>query len=145
MTKQINKSLKSFLLTTIAIVIVLGTLGSIFAQKADKYPNPDFSAMEEYFDIVEHEYEFTGLGSFTVIAKPKEKSVPRWWTITWRDAKGVVIVKHTLMFNSAELSRTKVGEPLRGSAYAPEKRLMSQVKSVTIVENPDGGDGNTAN
>lgn len=71
--------------------------------------------------------------------------MPRYWTVTWRDEKGVAIVKHTLMFNSAELSRTKIGEPLRGSAYAPEKRLMAQVKSVTIVENPEGGDAATAN
>ena len=145
MKKQIKKSWKSFLLTIVAMFIVLGASDGVFAQKADKYPKPDFSEMEEYFDIVESAYEFTGLGSFTVIAKPKQKSVPKWWTITWRDDKGVAIVKHTLMFNSAELSRTKIGEPLRASSYAPEKRLMSQVKSVTIVENPDGGDGNTAN
>lgn len=145
MTNQINKNWKSFLLTTVAMFIVFGVSGVIFAQKADKYPKPDFSAMDEYFDIVEHEYEFTGLGSFTVIAKPKQKSVPRWWTITWRDEKGVAIVKHTLMFNASELSRTKIGEPIRGSSYAPEKRLMSQIKSVTVVENPEGGDANTAN
>ena len=145
MTKQINKSRKLFLLTVVAIFIVSVASGSAFAQKADKYPKPDFSEMLEYFDIVEHEYEFTGLGSFSVIAKPKQKAVPRWWTITWRDEKGVAIVKHTLMFNSAELSRTKIGEPIRGSAYAPEKRLMPRVKSVTVTENPEGGDGSTAN
>lgn len=145
MTKHINKRRQSFLLATIAVFIVLAVSGSVFAQKNDKYPRPDFSEMEEYFDIVESEYEFTGLGSFSVIAKPKKKAVPRWWTITWRDAKGVVIVKHTLIFNTSELSQTKIGEPIRGSSYAPEKRLMPQVKSVTITENPDGGDARTAN
>ncbi len=145
MTKQINEKWKKFLLTKIAMFILLSVSGAVFAQKTDKYPKPDFSAMEEYFDIVEYEYEFTGLGSFTVIAKPKQKTVPRWWTIVWRDDKGVAIVKHTLMFNDAELSRTKIGEPIRGSSYAPEKRLMPQVKSVTVTENPDGGDGRTAN
>lgn len=62
-----------------------------------------------------------------------------------RDDKGVAIVKHTLMFIDAELSRTKTGETIRGLAYAPEKRLMHQVKSITITQNPEGGDGRTAN
>ncbi len=145
MKKQNNKGRQLLLMATITAFIVLSASISLFAQKADKYPKPDFSEMEEYFDIVEYEYEFTGLGSFSVIAKPKQKTVPKWWTITWCDAKGVVIVKHTLMFNSAELSQTKIGKPIRASAYAPEKRLMPQVKSVTVTENPDGGDGQTAN
>lgn len=143
MKKKINKSWKSLLLTTVAMFIMLGTFGAVFAQ--DKYPRPDFSEMEEYFEIVESEYNFVGLGAFIVTAKPKKKAVPRYWTITWFDAKGVAIVSHTLMFNSAKLSQTKIGESIKGDSYAPEKRLMSQIKSVTIKENPEGGDANTAN
>ncbi len=56
MKKQIKKSRQSLLLVTIATFIMLGASSSAFAQnKADKYPKPDFSEMEEYWDIVEYE------------------------------------------------------------------------------------------
>ncbi len=146
MNKQINKLRQSLLLATIATFMVLGASGAVFAQKADKYPKPDFSAMEEYWEIVEWEYDFTsGVPRFIVTAKPKQKVVPRWFDVTWRDAKGVMLLKHTLMFNSATLSQIKVGEPMRGSCPAPWKVQMGQVKSIMITENPEGGDGNTAN
>lgn len=84
MKKQINKRWQSLLLTMIAAFIVLGASGSVFAQNktADKYPKPDFSAIEEYWEIVEWEYDFAqNIPSFIVIAKPKQKSVPTWFTI----------------------------------------------------------------
>lgn len=146
MTKQINKSLKSFLLTIIAMFIVLGSFGAIFAQKADKYPKPDFSAMEEYWEIVEYEYDFTTMvPNLIVIAKPKQKVVPVWWDITWLDSKGVKIVKHCIFFSAGQVQRSKIGDPIRGESKAPFKREMAQVKSVKVTENPDGGDAKTEN
>ncbi len=145
MTKQINQRWQSFLLATIATFIVLGAFSSVFTQKADKYPKPDFSAMEEYFEIVEWEYDFTSGSRFIVTAKPKQKTVPLWWEITWRDAKGVMINQANIHFSMSDIQATKVGEPVRGSSLAPFKRRMSEVKSVTITENPEGGDARTAN
>lgn len=42
MKKQINESWKALLLVTVAILMMLGASGAVFAQKADKYPKPDF-------------------------------------------------------------------------------------------------------
>jgi len=145
MTKQINKSWKSFLLTTVAMFIVLGASGSVFAQtKKDKYPKPDFSAMEEYYEIVEYEYDFTtNIPTFIVIAKPKQKVVPTWWEVVWRDSKGVAMTRYRIYFS--DISKTKIGEPTRGSGYAPFKTAMPKVASVTVVEYSDPHEEKTAN
>lgn len=144
MTKQFNKHRQSFLLTIIAMFIVLGASGAIFAQKADKYPKPDFSAMEEYFEIVEHEYDFTtNIPTLYVIAKPKQKVVPTWWEVTWRDSKGIAIDRASLYFD--DINKTKIGEPTRGHGYAPFKTRMPKVASVTIVEHSDPHEQKTAN
>lgn len=71
MTTLIHKNWKFLVLTIIAIFIVSSASGAVFAQ--DKYPKPDFSEMEEYFEIVDSEYNFVGLGAFIVTAKPEKK------------------------------------------------------------------------
>ena len=144
MKKQINLRRQSLLLFTIAIVITVGASLVVSAQKANKYPKPDFSAMEEYFEIVEHEYDFTtNIPTLYVVAKPKQKVVPTWWEVTWRDSKGVAIDRASLYFD--DIKKTKIGEPTRGHGYAPFKTRMPQVASVTIVEHSDPHEEKTAN
>jgi hypothetical protein len=148
MTEQTNRRRRPLLLATVATFIVLGASGSVFAQNkaADKYPKPDFSAMEEYWEVVEYEYDFTGnVPNFYVIAKPKQKAVPTGWDITWLDSKGVKIERYMLYFGHGQVQRSKIGDPIRGSSKAPFKRHMAQVKSITVVENPDSGDAKTEN
>lgn len=144
MKKQINKRLQSFLLATIAMFIMLGAFGAVFAQ--DKYPKPDFTVMEEGWEIVEWEYDFTeNIPAFYVIAKPKKQTVSTWFTITWRDAKGVRIESNTLVFDYFDVQKAKIGEPIRGKSYAPWKRLMPTVKSVIVTEAPDSHDQKVGN
>lgn len=144
MRKQINKSWKSFLLTTIAMFIMLGASAAAFAQ--DKHPKPDFSVMEEGWEIVEWEYDFTeNIPAFYVIAKPKQKTVSTWFTITWRDAKGVRIESNTIVFDYFDVQKAKIGEPIRGKSYAPWKRLMPTVKSIIVTEAPDSHDQKVGN
>jgi hypothetical protein len=144
MTKLINKRWQLLLLATIAALIVQGASGAAFAQKADKYPKPDFTAMEEYYEIVEHEYDFTtNIPTLYVIAKPKQKVVPTWWEVTWRDSKGVAIDRALLYFD--DINKTKIGEVTRGHGYAPFKTKMPKVASVTIVEHSDPHEQKTAN
>ena len=146
MKRQSNKRWQSFLMATIATFIVLAASGSVFTQ--DKYPKPDFSAMEEYWEIVKFEYDFSGGGvsRLYVVAKPKKKTVPRWWKTAWRDADGVKILESNIVFGSVEIQRAKIGEPVRGSAIAPFKNQMPDVKSTVVIsEDPSGGDAETAN
>jgi hypothetical protein len=144
MTKQINQCRRSYLLATIAVFIVLSGFGSVFAQKADNYPKPDFSEMEEYWEIVSYEYDFADR-QFRVIAKAKQKVVPIWWNVTWRDSKGITIEKFKIVFSLAAVEGAKIGEPLRAQGYSPFKRQMAQVKTIDVKENPDGGDAKLAN
>ena len=144
MTKQINRSRRSFLLATIAVFIVLSGFGSVFAQKADKYPKPNLSEMEEYWEIVSYEYDFAER-QFLVIAKPKQKVVPIWWTITWRDGKGITVSEYDIYSPLAAVQRAKIGEPIRAQGYCPFKRQMVEVKKIDVKEDTGGGDGKTAN
>lgn len=141
MKKQINKYRKSLLLLTIAIVVMLGATSSSFAQKAmtAKFPKPDFKVMEEYWEVVSYEYDYaTGnLPLFYVVAKKKEEKVPRYFRITWRDAQGVKILSHTLMFDVFDVRNAKDGEPIRASAYAPDNKDIPKIKSVIVTEHED--------
>jgi hypothetical protein len=129
---------------------MLSVPGSVFAQNkaADKYPKPDFSAMEKYWEIVEWKYDFgttSHVPNLIVIAKPKQKVVPVGRDVTWLDSKGVRIVRHYLYFSPGQVQRSKTGAPIRGESKAPFKRERAQVKSVTVKEKPDGGDARTEN
>lgn len=138
MKKLIYKNLKSLLLTIVAMLIVFGASSSALAQKSwnDKTPKPDFTAMEEYYEIVDYEYDFTGGGvpRFYLTAKKKIKKTPHAWIIIWRDAKGIKIDQATIHFNWNETQEAAVGEPIRGDSPAPFKRQMSDIKSVVITE-----------
>ena len=102
--------------------------------------------MEEYWEVVEYEYDFTTMvPNLIVIAKPKQKVVPVGWDITWLDSKGVKIERYMLYFSPGQVQRSKIGDPIRGESKAPFKRFMSQVKSVTVKENPEAGDARTEN
>ncbi len=146
MTKQINQRWQSLLLATIVTFIVLGSSGSVFAQDkaADKYPKPNFSEMEEYWEIVSYEYDFAEK-QFRVIAKPKQKVVPIWWTVTWRDSKGVTVTEYDIYFPIGAVQRAKIGEPIRAQGYCPFKRQMAEIKTIDVKEDPGGGDAKTAN
>jgi hypothetical protein len=141
MNKQINKIWQSLLLLTITTFIMLGASVSALAQKSmtAKFPKLDFKVMEEYWEVVEYEYDYaTGnMPLIYVIAKKKEEKVPRYWRITWRDAKGVKILSHTLMFDVFDVRNAKDGEPIRASAYAPDTKDIPKIKSVVVTEHED--------
>lgn len=145
MRKRPLARLQSLLSVTIAAVFVLGASSPVFAQTGPA-PKPDFSAMAEHWDVVEYSYEYTGnVPRFVVIAKPKKKTVHMWWTVTWRDGKGLVVEQMTLMFWPGSVQKVKVGEPVEGKSKAPFKRFMATVKSITVTEDPNGPEEETAN
>ena len=141
MKEQINKRWQSLLLVTIAAVIMLGASFSALAQKSmtAKFPKPDFKAMEEYWEVTDYEYNYaTGsVAEFSVVAKKKQEKVPRYWVITWRDDKGVKVSSFTLIFEAYNIKDAKIGEPVRGSSYAPEQIQIPKIKSVVVTEKED--------
>ncbi len=141
MKKQKTLRWQSLLLVIIAAVITLGVSASALAQKSmtAKFPKPDFKAMEEYWEVTDYEYDYaTGsVAEFSVVAKKKQEKVPRYWVITWRDDKGVKVSSFTLMFEAYNIKDAKVGEPVRGSSYAPEQIQIPKIKSVVVTEKED--------
>ena len=67
MTTRMHKNWKFLSADNHRNIIVSGASGAVFAQ--DKYPKPDFSAMEEYYEIVEYKHDFTDR-QFRIIVKP---------------------------------------------------------------------------
>jgi len=138
MTKKLNEGWQSLILVTITTLIILGASHAAFAQKSwnNKSPKPDFSEMEEYYEIVEYEYDFTAsnMGTFTVIAKKKLAKTPTTWNVVWRDEKGVKLVGQTLTFPPYQGQEAEIGEPVKGWSYGPWKDNMPKVKSVKITE-----------
>jgi hypothetical protein len=134
-----NQRRQSLMLVALTIVIVLGALPTAFAQKNlnAKYPKPDFSALEEYFEVVSYEFDYTSSQSAVpqmfVVAKKKQDKVLRRWDVNWYDADGVKIIPTTpLWFDTA--NNAKVGEPVRASAFAPFKDKMAKVKRIVVTE-----------
>lgn len=130
MNNQANKRRQSGLLAAIATILMLGV--SVSAQ-GDKYPKPDFSAMEKYYEVIKHEYDFNAnIPSFIVVAKRKEENVPKWWIVKWFDADGVVLSSGSLLFDPG--FKAAVDDPMRTSTYAPWKREMPKVKRIVVYE-----------
>lgn len=130
MKKQANKRWQSLLLAAIAAIFIHAV--SVSAQD-DKYPKPDFSAMEKYYEVSKYEYDFNAnIPLFFVVAKRKTESVPKWWIVKWFDADGVVISTGGLLFDPGY--KASVDDPMRSSTYAPWKREMPKVKRIVVYE-----------
>ena len=99
---------------------------------ADEYPKPDFSGIEEWYEVVKYEYDFVPtLPMFYLVVKKKVEKAPLHFEIKWFDADGVVITK-SVFPGLLRHEKTEVGEAIRLYAYAPWERQMPKVKSVVV-------------
>jgi hypothetical protein len=99
---------------------------------ADDYPKPDFSGIEEWYEVVKYYYDFAPtLPSTYLVVKKKVYKAPLNMEMTWFDEDGVVIYR-TRFPNLLRQEGTEVGEPIRLQGGAPYERLMSKVKSVVV-------------
>ena len=128
MKKQINQSWQLLLAT----IIMLGVWTSTFAQQQ----KPDFSAMEQWYEIVKYEYD-TSAGFnfplFVVVIKKKVENAPIHFHIGWFDADGVRVgIDANLIPVVGNLNTAPVGESFRLRAYAPGEKDMAKVKSIVV-------------
>ena len=99
---------------------------------ADEYPKPDFSGIEEWYEVVKYEYDFVPtIPIFYLVVKKKVEKAPLHFEAKWFDADGVVITKSTFP-NLLTKESIPVGEPMRLYAYPPWERQMPKVKSVVV-------------
>jgi hypothetical protein len=109
---------------------------SLFAANYDDSPKPDFSAMEQWYEIVKYEYD-TSAGFnfplFVVVVKKKVEKAPIHFNIGWFDADGVRVgIDATLIPVEGNLYTVPVGEPIRLRAYAPGEKDRAKVKSIVV-------------
>lgn len=98
----------------------------------DEYPKPDFSGIEEWYEVVKYEYDFVDtIPKFYLVVKKKVEKAPLHFEIKWFDADGVVITK-SVFPNLLNKTSIPVGEPMRLYAYAPWERQMPKVKSIVV-------------
>lgn len=104
----------------------------------DNYPKPDFSVMEEWYEIVKYEYDFRGSNVeplFLVVVKKKVENAPPYFKVGWFDADGIRVgINATLIPVQGTIENLPVGEPFRLRAYAPHKKDMERVKSIVVKE-----------
>jgi hypothetical protein len=107
------------------------SLGTVIT--AVEYPKPDFTAMEEFFEIVKYTYDFQSSPYMFIVVKKKVEDAPMSlsWGIKWLDEDGVVIIDSTIL-DFANHSHYDVGEPIRVSARAPTERKMAVAKSIIV-------------
>lgn len=104
---------------------------SLFASNVnlvatDDYPKPDFSGIEEWYEVVKYEYDFVeNPPKIYLVVKKKVYKAPLNMEMTWFDADGVVINK-TRFPNLLQQEHTEVGEAIRLYGYAPYERLMQK-------------------
>jgi len=99
---------------------------------ADDYPKPDFSGIEEWYEVIKYEYDFVEtIPKFYLIVKKKVENAPLHFEAKWFDADGVVITK-SVFPNLLTTRSIPVGEPIRLYAYPPYERQMPRVKSVVV-------------
>lgn len=110
----------------------LNLFAANFNQDESKWPKPDFSAMEKWFEIVRYEYDFFTnplLPRLNFIVKPKVENPADYFKMKFADADGVALMNYQV--HGFRLPY-KVGEPQRVYGMAPHEKDMRKVKSIVV-------------
>lgn len=139
MNKYINRGhLQAVML---GLVVVLGVSVVASAQKSlnNKFPKPDFSEMEEHWEIVSYQFDYTYSGSspmtpqLLVVAKKKEEAVLYRWDVNYYDEDGVKVIPGGPLWFDVPGRNAKLGEPVKSSALAPFMDKMKKVKKIVVT------------
>jgi hypothetical protein len=135
MRKQLNLK---WLLAMTFVVVGLAMAGKVKAQDA-QLPQPDFSAMEQWYEIIKWSYDDTG--KLKIVAKPKEEPphTHRQFVIRYFDADGVDL----LDYNATQIVGLGYGTPAgqleRAEAGAPYESQARKVKKIVVYRVRDDG------
>lgn len=100
----------------------------------DEYPTPDFSAMAKYIEVRKWEYDiYATPPQLHLLIAVKVKSRPRFWTLRWEDADGVLIDSSSVCDTVHSYPDTELNVPLRCNIWIPDDKKMKRIKSVRAV------------
>lgn len=97
------------------------------------FPEPDFTEMEKYFEIVRTDYDFS-LGRFNMLVKATKKTNVFQWYMTFYDADGVKVKESSFL---ASMGEPELGAPTRIYAYTPTEKEMKDVAKITVTRRPN--------
>lgn len=122
------------------LLITVAFLGfSAFTTKAQTLPEPNFSAMEQYYEIVKWTYDDTGY--LRMIVKPKEDPphTHRNFVVRYFDADDIDLRD----YNSTQIVGlgygTPAGQAEKVEAGAPYESQVGKVKKVVVYRVRDDG------
>ena len=95
------------------------------------FVKPDFSEMEEYFEIVRYEYDIAEQTLKVVLKMTKQTNVCDW-EINFYDADGVRVFRKGYFVGNDTCS-PELGEPSKAYASMPTEKQMKEVKKVAIT------------
>ena len=106
-------------------------------RDANNFPKPDFSEMEDWFDIVRYEYPKAPDRIMWIYFKPKVdgNKRPIIFYVEFRDKDGILVqsADASPMCCSSELMETANGETAKVRVQLPPESLMKQVTSVKVI------------
>ena len=105
-------------------------------KETNGFPKPDFSEMEDWFEIVRYEYPKPPDRNLMIYFKSKtDGSKPYIFYVEFRDKDGILVqsVDASPMCCSDALMMTAKGEPNKVRVQIPSESIMKQVTSVKII------------
>ena len=106
-------------------------------RDANNFPKPDFSEMEDWFDIVRYEYPKAPDRIMWIYFKPKVdgNKRPIIFYVEFRDKDGILVqsADASPMCCSSKLMETANGETAKVRVQLPLESLMKQVTSVKVI------------
>jgi hypothetical protein len=109
----------------------------VINKDANGFPKPDFSEMEDWFEIVRYEYPKAPDRMMWIYFKPKVEGSKRPYIfyVEFRDKDGILVqsADASPMCCSSELMETANGETAKVRVQLPLESLMKQVTSVKVI------------
>jgi hypothetical protein len=102
------------------------------------YPKPDFSEMEEWYDVVRYEYDpVEHMLNFWI--KPKVENRPHNFSMQFFDKDGVLVDPYDPRwgFGVSLDYVVAVGQVQKASVYMPREKAMQRVVSAKLVKMPN--------
>lgn len=101
------------------------------------FVKPDFSEMENYFEIVRYEYDLPGTAMY-VVAKVKKSHNRNSWNSRFYDADGVKIKSSAVEPYVTGGENLKVGEVVKLKIWTPDRgEMRDKVKKFVLTRNID--------
>ena len=134
--KRKNKSIwQTIAFAVIATFVVFSASTSTFAQDDEKYPMPDFSPMNKWYEIKKAEYDlYASPPVMNLLIVIKKESRPYLFDMRFEDADGSLLKINTGFCAYYLQPGAELNTPIKCSIWIADRKEMKSVKTVRIVQ-----------